>query len=234
METRFEVETRRGPVWLWGRDTGRPLLLVLTGTANPANYLDRTQDLHPATDVLRGHMPGNHCPAFDEWSMRAIVEAYDEALTNWPGRAVTVLGASVGGVAALGLRHPMIRARVALEPPLLGSDLGPMLERYHRAPPAARAFLRAVLGIGPAGLEPVDHTWVLDGLTGPSHVILGSSSPPGGGLPSLVGTAVRERLAGHPAVNLVQAVGAGHNIPRDAGRMMHALVKVALGSAVPA
>lgn len=230
MEAKFEVETRRGPVWLWGRDTGRPLLLVLTGTLNPADYLDRAQHLHPEVDVLRGHMPGNHCPELDEHSMRAIVEAYDAALGHWAHRPAVVLGVSIGGVAALGLRHAAIRARVAVEPPLRAADLGPMLARYSNAPETSRAFLRGVLGVGPDGLEPVDHTWILDGLTGPAHIIVGSQAPRLDGLPSLVGPGVRQLLAARPEVNLAHAQGAGHNVPRDAGQVMHALVKVALNS----
>ena len=31
MEELFAVETGLGPIWLWGRDTGQPVLLIITG-----------------------------------------------------------------------------------------------------------------------------------------------------------------------------------------------------------
>ena len=42
-EQRFEVETPFGPVWLWGRDTGRPLVVVATGAFAESWVYDRLQ-----------------------------------------------------------------------------------------------------------------------------------------------------------------------------------------------
>lgn len=233
METRFEVSTRRGPLWLWGRDTGRPVLLVISGAFASDDFLVRSQIVHPDVDVLRTHLPGNHCPVLDEVSMRAYVDAYDEALgILCAGRVITVLGASVGGVLGLGLRCASIGSRVIIEPPLLAAGLWPLHPLREQAPAGSGAFLLNILGIGPDDEQPVDHSWVLDGLDGAVTVLLGSdpSYPPRevDRVPSLVVPAARMRLERHSAITVQVAEGAGHNVPRDAPDVMHRAILRAL------
>jgi hypothetical protein len=63
MQPDFAVQTRLGPVWMWGRDTGNPVMLMLTGLFTPQGYGRDAQRALLGVDVLRAHLPGNHCPA---------------------------------------------------------------------------------------------------------------------------------------------------------------------------
>lgn len=234
VETRFEFETALGPVWFWGRDTGRPVLLMISGAFNDADYMCGLQSHFPDADVLRAHLPGNHCPELSETSLRAYVAAFDEALgLGWPRRPMTVLGASTGALVALGLRHPAIWSVVAIEPLLLTAGVWPLRLFAKQAPAWGAAFVEAVFGVGPDGVTPRDHSWVLDGLS-TSTVALVGDDPLGSPrafvtTPTLVTSEARALLAAHPAIDLRVAAGAGHNIPLQASRAMHAAVAVAVG-----
>ena len=82
MSERFEVGTSLGPLWFWGRDTGRPILLVISGAFAVADFFWKIQELFPAADVLRTHLPGNHCPHLSQTSIRAFATA-SLAATNF-------------------------------------------------------------------------------------------------------------------------------------------------------
>ena len=53
MEDRFEIATSLGEVWLWGRDTGKPVVLVITGAFAEFYVYDHLQLALPQFDVLR-------------------------------------------------------------------------------------------------------------------------------------------------------------------------------------
>lgn len=238
MSPRFEVETSLGPVWLWGRDTGRPILLVITGAFAAADLFWRMQAHFPTADILRVHLPGNHCPELAETSVRAFAAAIDEALAaRWPDRPVMALGLSVGGLVALALRSPMVRRLVVVEPVLLTDGVWPLELFRTQAPPGGETFVRNIFGVGPDGTEPRDHSWVLDGLIVPTLALIGDE-PLGAPrnfdrMPTLVSPEALARLAAHPRVEVEMVPGAGHNIPRDAEMPLHRAVVRSWAAAFP-
>lgn len=229
MESRFEVDTSLGQVWFWGRDTGRPILLVISGAFATPDFFWKIQTAFPDADVLRTHLPGNHCPALSEISIAAFVQALDEALAaRWDHRPLMAFGSSVGGIVALGLRHPGVRRVVTIEPPLLTDGVWPLLQFRSETPPGGGAFVWNIFGIGPDTVEARDHAWVLDGLPAPCLAIVGGAplNPPRPfpGMPSLISDATLARLAAHPLVTVETIAEAGHNVARDANGPLHRLV----------
>lgn len=238
MSERFEVQTSLGPVWLLGRDTGRPILLVITGAFAAADLFWRMQDHFPDADVLRVHLPGNHCPELAETSIRAFAAAVDEALAlRWPNRPAMAVGLSVGGLVALGLRNPLVRRLVVVEPVLLTEGVWPLELFRTQAPAGAQTFVRNMFGIGLDATEAVDHAWVLDGLMVPALVLIGDD-PLGAPrsferMPTLVSAQAIARLSEHPLVEIERIPGAGHNIPRDAGAQLHRAIVRSWQAAFP-
>lgn len=229
METRFEVETALGPVWFWGRDTGRPILLVISGAFNAANYFWKLQRFFDDADVLRAHLPGNHCPELAETELAAFAKAYSEAVSSrWPDRPIVVLGASTGGLVAFALRIATLRRLVVIEPPLLTAGVWPLHLFKDQTPSGGEALVWNLFGVGPDRIEPRDHTWSLAGLTVPALVLVGDDmpGPPRAFVqqPSFVSEDARVALRTHPLVTLRTVAGAGHNIPAQAGPQMHAAV----------
>src|SRR5436309_7121331 len=97
MEERFEIGTPLGEVWMWGRDTGKPVALVITGAFAEFHIYDRLQLVLPGFDVLRTHLPGNHCPPLVATSIGAMAAALTEAVNaRFPGRALLIVGFSTG------------------------------------------------------------------------------------------------------------------------------------------
>lgn len=239
MSERFEVQTSLGPVWMLGRDTGRPILLVITGAFAAADLFWRMQDHFPHADVLRVHLPGNHCPELAETSIRAFAAATDEAFDlRWPARPAMAVGLSVGGVVALALRNPRLRRLVVVEPVLLTEGVWPLELFRTQAPPGAETFVRNIFGVAPTATEAIDHTWVLDGLAVPTLALIGDD-PLGAPrsferMPTLVSTEANARLAAHPLVEIEPVPGAGHNIPRDAGAQLHHAIVRSWQAAFPA
>lgn len=226
MTSRFEVATPLGPIWFLGRDTGRPLLLVVTGAFAAETLFFGMQDHFPAADVLRVHLPGNHSPALSETSVEAFATAIDAALAaRWPDRPLIAVGLSIGGLVALGLRNPMLRRLVCVEPVLLTEGVWP-LELYRtQAPPGGETFVQNIFGVFADRSEPRDHTAVLDGLITPTLALVGDA-PLGeprdfDRMPTLVSEPALQRLGAHPAVTVQMVPGAGHNIPRDAQVPLH-------------
>jgi pimeloyl-ACP methyl ester carboxylesterase len=215
------VETSLGEVWLDGRDTGRPLLVVILGSFSEPDELHDTQERFGALDVLRLHLPGNHCPELAATSIGAFAAAFSEALaTRFPGRPYAVLGVSTGGLVALSMRGAGLRQILAIDPPLLTGDAWPLRGLADRAPPGFETYLWNVLGVAPGRWEPRDYTPALAGLTAPATVIVGDvpldPERPLRRWPSLVSEAARTSLAAAARVRLQVAAGAGHNIPFDA------------------
>jgi len=226
MTSRFEVATPQGPVWFTGRDTGRPLLVVVTGAFAAETQFFGMQEHFPAADILRVHLPGNHCPSTSETSVRAFAAAIDGALAaRWPDRPLIAVGLSVGGLVALALRSPNLRRLVVVEPVLFTDGVWPLELYRSQAPPGGETFVQSIFGVFHDRIEPRDHAWVLDGLTVPTLALVGDS-PLGeprafDRMPTLVTTDARARLHDHPAVEVQIVPGAGHNIPRDAEIPLH-------------
>lgn len=231
---KHEVETAFGPVWLWGELTGRPLLLLITGAFSQADVLD-VLPLHlPDMDVLRCHLPGNHCPVLVQPSIGVFAAAYREALARLAGDVeITVVGLSAGALVALGLRLPNIRQFLLVEPPLQTGDLWPLAERFADPPPGGPAdFVWGVFGMGRGPTEPRDYTSLLADLATPTLVAYGDvplmPERTLETLPSLVGEPLRAQLRDHPWVRTILVRGAGHNIPKQNPAALFDVVREAL------
>lgn len=221
MEERIEVATAFGPIWFHGRDTGRPVMLLLTGAFAAKDLLDHTQRFLPDVDVWRAHLPGNHCPAIEPVSIGVFAAAYTEALdARAVGRPLSVTGLSTGALVAMALRARSLKALLLVEPPLRSEHLWPMLEFRTQGPPGWEALIEPVFGIGADSTRPIDYTSTLDALSVPALVLAGEvpllPQRPVPFLPSFVDDESRARLAAHPRVRLEIVPGAGHNIPAQA------------------
>lgn len=229
IEEKLEVETPFGPIWFWRRDRGQPVLLLITGTFADADTLDGLDEALDGVDVWRAHLPGNHCPPLAAASVGVFAAAYSHAVERaLAGRDVVACGLSVGGLVAMGLRSSNVRGLVVVEPPLLTEGLWPLQLVREQAPPGHDDFLRQVLGIAPDRLEPRDYSALLAALTLPTRALVGGVAPAGPEdftvMPSLITPACRALLDGHPRVCVVEAPGAGHNVPvRGVWAFVHAI-----------
>lgn len=220
-ETKREVETPFGPIWFWTRETGQPVLLLITGTFANADVLGQFDETMMGVDVWRAHLPGNHCPPLAANSVGLFAAAYSHAIAAaLAGRDVVVAGLSVGGLVALGLRAPNVRGLVVVEPPLLTDGLWPLTIVREQAPAGHDDFLWQVLGIAPDRLDSRDYGALLDNLALPTRVLVGGEcGPPRRDftiMPSLITRETRRRLDEHPRVTVIEAQGAGHNVPARA------------------
>jgi len=217
---KLEIETPLGPIWLWGQSRGLPTLLVVTGAFARATTMDHFQRVFPNLDVLRMHLPGNHCPRLSTTSMEAYAEALNFALQATVSAPLVVFGMSTGALVALGVCAPNLIGLLLIEPPIFTDHLWPLAEGVDGAQDPE--FMRAIFGIEHGRVrEPKDYSALLAGLSVPTQVLLGSApllprrrferSP------SLVDDRSRALLAAHPQVEITVVEGAGHNIPVEAG-----------------
>src|SRR5258706_3734997 len=117
MEDRFEIATPLGDIWMWGRDTGKPVVLLITGAFAEFHVYDRLQLVLPEFDVLRTHLPGNHCPELIDISVGVMSGAVSQAMgARFAGRALVILGISAGALVAMGVRTPGLAAMMLVEP----------------------------------------------------------------------------------------------------------------------
>lgn len=196
---RIEIETGLGPIWLWGRITGRPVLLVVTGLFASAETMDHLPALFPDLDVLRTHLPGNHCPKLAVYSVGAFAAALSEALRKTVEAPLAIFGLSVGALVAMGVRHPELVGLLLVEPPVRAETLSSILGQL---------------------AEPADYTPLLQSLTVPTHVLVGDR-PSGPGTPSLMTAASLDALRrSRASVTVVE--GAGHAVQYDAPDVTYA------------
>ncbi|HZZ70448.1 MAG TPA: alpha/beta hydrolase [Phenylobacterium sp.] len=234
MELRQTYQTPFGEVWLWGELTGRPVLLIVTGAFADPGTLDHTGGVFPAVDVLRTHIPGNHCPNLVTTSVgvhaAALSDALRQATLETP---LGVLGISLGALTALGIRSPRLRRLLLVEPPLFTADTWRLTDSLPASPGTPEAaFFWEVFGIrGREVAEPRDYSPLLAGLRVPAEVLLGDvPAMPRRSLetsPSFVGPAARTLLEAHPLVRTTVAPGAGHNVPVQGTMVLYeALVRM--------
>lgn len=234
-------ETPYGPIVLWGEPeaftSGRPLVVAIAGAfaiaKGPLFHL--APHLAPQADVVAGHLPGNHCPTLISASVGIYAAAYSHVIAHALGsRPVIACGASIGGLVALGLRSPQIRRAVVVEPPLVMSKvwaLRPTLRAKLKQSPDdkdLRAFVVNVFGVTETEAQERLYTGLLDGLSVPTHVLVGDRplfpERPFEKLPSLVDEPERALMAAHPLIRLSVAPGAGHNVlQEDAAGFLGAL-----------
>ena len=222
---RTDVATSLGVIPLWAPagalTSGKPVVLVITGAWAEANDMMKTPGVvGPAWDAAVMRLPGNGTPWLAETSIEAWAEAVGELIeTALAGRAMVLVGLSVGALLALAVRSPQVRRIVAVEPPLVMSKLWPMagaLAARWREVPEERAFLAAVFGVtGEATRE--ERTWwrLFDGAP-PVDMVLGEVPllPPRDlpRFPSFVDGPERDGLRTRPRIRVIEVPGAGHNI----------------------
>jgi hypothetical protein len=234
VEPRLTYRTPFGEVWLWGALTGRPVLLIVTGAFADPGTLDHTGGVFPALDVLRTHIPGNHCPELVTTSVGVHAAALSDALRQAALEApLGVLGISLGALTALGLRSPRLRRLLLIEPPLFTADAWHLTDSLPTTPGSPEAaFFWELFGIrGREVAEPRDYSPLLAGLQVPAEVLLGDipAMPrrPLDTPPSFVGPATRALLEAHPHVRTTVAPGAGHNVPVQGTMVLYnALVRM--------
>jgi hypothetical protein len=132
-----------------------------------------------------------------------------------------LFGVSTGAVIALGVRARNVTRTVAIEPHLLTAELwpviGPLGDHLRRVgDPVTTAFTAEAFGVDETGFAARDHLSVLDGLSSPVDVVLGSEplqpQRQTTRFPSLVGEVERRRMAAVPAIRLHVIAGTGHNV----------------------
>ena len=221
-EQRFEIDTPLGPVWLWGRDTGRPLMLIINGAFAEPWVLDRLQGRLPDVDVLRTHLPGNHCPGLVVNDIATLAQALDLALEQrFPGRRAAVVGLSTGALAAMAMTWPGVVRLLLIEPFLRTRHVWLFPAMLDRATSDVdRDLVWNVFGVREGERQERDYSHLVAGLRVPGRVLLGEvpllperDLP---AMPSLVDDIDRATLARQPLLKVQVAEGAGHHVPRDA------------------
>jgi len=239
------VQTSLGPIPLWAPAgalaSARPVVLVITGAwAEPADMIKTPAVVGPGWDAAVMRLPGNGTPALAETSIAAWSRAVGELVeATFARRPVVLVGLSIGALVALGVRSPLVRRVVAIEPPLVMEKLWPMaraLEARWRDDPAGRPMIEAVFGVTGAAREPRSYFGLFDGAP-PADVILGEVAlNPERRLerfPSFVDEPERAWLAARPGVTVHVAPGAGHNVHVFAQDMLRQVLLGALDKALP-
>lgn len=218
MEERFEIATSLGDIWIWGRDNGKPIVLVITGAFADFDVYDRLHLILPQFDVLRTHLPGNHCPALRETSISAMARAIAEAVTSaFGGRPLIIIGLSTGALVAMATVAPDLKALLLVEPFLRTLHIWPFPRMVEPHPaPEQREFLWEILGVREGEAVERDYRHLARDLAVPGLVLLGSVAlqPPRDLpiLPSLVDEQDRIVLRAHRLLRVTEAPDAGHNV----------------------
>lgn len=142
-EVRFE--TSLGPVPAVARVEldDRPLLLVVRGAFPMQGQLNSLTAKIPWASVVLLNLPGMHSPQFQENSISAFADAFDEVVDQL-GKRTVVLGLSIGGAAAMALRSPHVSRRIVVDTPLRTEGLWPLFPRFREIAdhnPKAREWL---------------------------------------------------------------------------------------------
>ena len=235
----LDVTTRRGPVRLWltqSQDVGRrPLVFAMPGVLANSEDMERlVSALGLLGDGCVMRPPKDFGPGFDLGGLADLASVVGEILeTTFADRRIVLLGASSSGAVALGVRARNLARIVAVDPPLVTGQLWPVLDQlgHHlgqvRNDLQAQAFVGAAFGVTLDGIQPRDHTPLLQGLAVPADVILaGEPLMPQRQVtrfPSLVGEAERRRLSETPGVRLHVIPGTGHNV---LGAALHKVVQI--------
>jgi len=241
------VETSLGSIPLWAPPgalaSARPMVLAITGAwAEPEDMIKLPAVVAPAWDAAVMRLPGNGTPPLAETSIAAWARAVDQMVARaFAGRAVVLVGLSVGALVALGVRTSQVRRVLALEPPLVMSKLWPMepvLRRRWCEDPAARPFIEQVFGVMGEGREERAYFGLFAPGAPPAEVVVGETPlypvRHTERFPSFVDGPERAWLAAQPGVEVHVAPDAGHNIHVHAQGFLRDTLMSALDKALAA
>ena len=220
------IETSLGPIPVTGAFGDKLSVLAIPGAFADEHQLSRhPETVAPEFDGYVAHLPGWITPPLAEASIPAFTRAFDEVLAVL-GPSV-VVGYSAGALVALGLRSPLLKAVVAVEPPLLPAKMWSAVATFRSFLGTPHdGFVRNLFGVHEDRLEERDYRGLLDGLSVPLHTIVGSEPlypvRPLARVPSVVDEPERALLQRHGHLTVAQ--GAGHAIPSQAGRAMLGVV----------
>lgn len=240
-------DTPFGPIVLWGEAQAfsgtRPLVVAIAGAfAIAKGPLFHMTGHVPEADVVTGHLPGNHCPPLISASVGVYGAAYAHVIANaFAGRAVTLCGASIGGLVALATRAAEVRNLVVIEPPLVMSKVWPLWPTLRRklaenpGDTPLRDFVVNVFGVTETRVDERRYDLALDALDKPTHVLVGDRplfpQRDFEKLPSLVDEPERALMTAHPTIRLSVCEGAGHNVIQEATPAFLAAVNGAVRAA---
>ena len=213
-------ETSLGQIVLSGDFQGdRPFVVMFRGAYAPEGQFTTLASLLPTARVLIGDIPGWRSPFLREQSLGAYRAAWSEVIAALPG-PTAVCGASISGVACLGLNAPNIIGVVVLDPPMTSTDLEPLkvrlADRVANPPNERERELQwSLFGWAADRVQERDYFPLLDQIKAPVLVLVGDSGADGE-LPSLVGPESLARLVADPRVSVGRVRGGGHHIRHSA------------------
>ena len=230
-------ETSLGQIVLRGRDTGRPILLVLPGLYSNALFGSGIQASWLGLDVMIGRVPGDGAPQLASISIGAFASAYSEAVCALGDRSVFAYGISAGALTALALRGPNIKGQLLIEPPLQTGGLWPLRDALRDVGPEGwEAISWPVFGISATCHEDRDYAHLLESLAAPTTVLVGDvllePRRPLEDQPSLVGEAARNRLQKTSRLSLHIIPNCGHSIVGGNPDAVHLHLKRSISSAL--
>lgn len=217
------VETRYGPVTVWGRrtDPARPAVFAIGGMFPPKDQLAFLHAALPGHEVVRVQLPGmRKTPFLSRGGLAALGEALSDVLAaTIPEGPVIGFGTSVGCWATLATHHyaPRISRMVLVEPFLRPAEIWPMRVLLHDYLPlfGPEMAVWADEMLGYRG-RAKDYRPLLAELAPRTDVILGGvpTDPRGPGLlPSFCNEAERQMWRRQPGVRIHVVPGFGHAIP---------------------
>lgn len=197
-------------------------VLVIRGAFAPPDQMARLPDALPGPAIAFRNLNTDGLRTVDRY-----IAAIDAGIR----RPTIVLGISLGGVVALGLRNPRIAGVLALDPTLRTDDL-PAWLRQALADRMAEAprFLWSVFGIGDGHSESRDYLRLLDGRAAPAVILAGSlpESMPSSGA---VGEETLRLAATRPNVTARRIPNVGHDIGLGATSAILAELRALLAAA---
>lgn len=225
-------QTPQGEVWLWGSTEAfeghRAVVLVVQGLFGNQGQRWLPLEERLGVSVLIANLPGFDCPSLSGTSLATIADAYSRAATfAFRGRRGLICGESMGGVVALAMTVARTH-RVAFDPPLRSSGLGPILSDLRAQlaiAPQHAPLLWDLGGVSTDTVEERDYTYLLDRT---ARIIAGSTA---GDPPSVVRDDERALMLSLPHIWFSVAAPAGHILPPDGAPHLIAALRSLLGGA---
>lgn len=213
------MQASTGQISLTGRlyMDRRPAVVVMGGIWPPKDQFHEFIDWFRGVSVLVAPLPGMAGSMTKHFRVLEFSETLGEVIDHLlPTAPIVLCGASTGALVTLNLRHERIVRHVAIEPFFRTGPLWPVRKfvqqcwREHPPNPGADLAAEQIFGIRPDDCTDRDYRAVLDRLTTPADVVLGSrplevEHSLGQPWPSLCSVEDRELLAAHPYVTLHHA-----------------------------